>query len=127
MKTFSFQEQVNISKEYEDKLKNKVIKTAYFKRVNGIKSADFTEDFFNHLLAYDRYEFFPNTDLGFFYDVGEIFAHSKGAPSFKGSGLYNYLENNDGFENSLTSVVEGAYKAIHSSKISRKKIRDSKR
>lgn len=83
-----------VNKEYEEKLQNKVIKTAYFKRVNGIKSADFTEDFFIHLLAYDRYEFFPNTDLGFFYDVGEIFAHSKGAPSFKGSGLYNYLENN---------------------------------
>lgn len=85
-----------VNKEYEDKLQNKVIKTAYLKRVNGIKSADFTEDFFIHLLAYDRYEFFPNTDLGFFYDVGEIFAHSKGAPSFKGSGLYNYLENNKG-------------------------------
>jgi len=83
-----------VNKEFEDKLQNKVIQTAYLKRVNGIKSSDFTEDFFIHLLAYDRYEFFPNTDLGFFYDVGEIFAHSKGAPSFKGSGLYNYLENN---------------------------------
>ncbi|MDG2228463.1 MAG: hypothetical protein P8L20_12080 [Flavobacteriales bacterium] len=83
-----------VDEEYQDFLQNSVIKTAYFKRVNGIKSSDFTEDFFIHLLAYDRYEFFPNTDLGFFYDLGEIFAHSKGAPSFKGSGFYHYLDKN---------------------------------
>jgi len=83
-----------VKKKYEDKLSEKVIKTVYNKRMNGIKSVDFTEDFFIHLLAYDRYQFFPNTDLGFFYDVGEILAHSKGFPSLKGSGLYNYLENN---------------------------------
>ena len=84
----------DVKNQYIDLLQDEVIKSAYYKRINGIKSSDFTEDFFIHLLAYNRYEFFPNTDLGFFYDVGEIFAHSKGAPSFKGSGFYHYLENN---------------------------------
>ncbi|WP_341222152.1 hypothetical protein [Polaribacter atrinae] len=73
---------------------NKIIKSAYYKRINGFKSNDFKEEYFIHLLAYDRYEFFPKTDLGFFYDIGEIFAHSKGAPSFKGSNLHTFLENN---------------------------------
>ena len=84
----------NVKNQYIDLLQDEIIKSAYYKRINGIKSADFTEYFFIHLLAYDRYEFFPNSDLGFFYDVGEIFAHSKGAHTFKGSGFYNYLENN---------------------------------
>ncbi len=84
----------NVKNQHIDLLQDEVIKSAYYKRINGIKSSDFTEDFFIHLLVYDRYEFFPNTDIGFFYDVGEIFAHSKGAPSFKGSGFYSYLENN---------------------------------
>jgi hypothetical protein len=84
-----------VDKEYREFLQNTDIKTAYFKRINGIKSSEFKEDFFIHLLAYDRYEFFPNNDLGFFYDVGEIFAHSKGNPSFKGSGFHSYLENNN--------------------------------
>ena len=62
-------------------------------RRNGQKSAEFQESFDVHLLAYDRYEFFPNTDLGYFYDVGEVFAHSMGKPTFKGSGLYHFLES----------------------------------
>ena len=84
----------NVNKEYKDKLPGKVIKNAYLKRVNGIKSAEFEDDFFIHLLVYERYDFFPKTDMGFFYDVGEIFAHSKGKPTFKNSELYNYLERN---------------------------------
>jgi hypothetical protein len=63
-------------------------------RINGKKSNDIIEDFFTHLLVYDRYEFFPNTNLGYFYDIGEVFAHSKGAKTFKGSGLYEFLETN---------------------------------
>jgi len=83
-----------VEDEYKGFLKNEIIKSAYCKRVKGIKSSEFKQDFFIHLLAYDRYEFFPNTDLGFFYDIGEIFAHSKGAPSFKGSGFHSFLEKN---------------------------------
>jgi hypothetical protein len=44
-------------------------------------------------LAYDRYELFPNSDLGYFYDVGEVFAHSMDKPTFKGSGFYHFLES----------------------------------
>jgi len=83
-----------VEDEYKGFLKNEIIKSAYFKRVYGIKSSEFKQDFFIHLLAYDRYEFFPNTDLGFFYDIGEIFAHSKGKNSFKGSGFHSFLEKN---------------------------------
>lgn len=66
-------------------------------RISGKKSHDLKrEDFFTHLLVYDRYKFFPKTNLGYLYDVGEILAHSKGAGErgFKGSGLYNYFEEN---------------------------------
>ena len=68
------------------------IRNVYQTKVNGTRSYDIKDDFLIHLLVYDRYEFFPNTNLGYLYDVGEIFAHSKGAKSFRGSGLYNFLE-----------------------------------
>lgn len=72
---------------------NEIIISGYNKRITGVKSSDFKEDYFIHLLAYDRYEFFPNSDLGYFYDIGEIFAHSKGKPSFKGSSFHFFLED----------------------------------
>ena len=83
-----------VENEYEPLLSNDIIESAYQKRIDSKKSNDFQDNFFIHLLAYDRYEFFPNTDLGYFYDVGEILAHSKGAPSFRGSGFHSFLENN---------------------------------
>ncbi|MBU3823143.1 hypothetical protein KO566_13855 [Flavobacteriaceae bacterium XHP0103] len=94
-----------VENEYEPLLSNDIIESAYQKRIDSKKSNDFQDDFFIHLLAYDRYEFFPNTDLGYFYDVGEIFAHSKGAPSFRGSGFHSFLENNK-HELSKKSLVE---------------------
>lgn len=83
-----------VNSEYEPLLTNELIESSYHKRINAIKSSEFKDDFFIHLLAYDRYEFFPNSDLGYFYDIGEIFAHSKGKTSFKGSSFHSFLENN---------------------------------
>jgi hypothetical protein len=83
-----------VNTEYKPLLKNELIEIAYNKRINVIKSNEFTDDFFIHLLAYDRYEFFPNSELGYFYDIGEIFAHSKGKTSFTGSSFHSFLESN---------------------------------
>lgn len=94
-----------VENKYESLLSNDIIESAYQKRINAIKSNEFQGEFFIHLLAYDRYEFFPNTDLGYFYDVGEVFAHSKGVHSFKGSGFHSFLESNK-HELSDKSIVE---------------------
>jgi len=83
-----------VKSEYEPLLKNELIESSYNKRINAVKSSAFTDDFFIHLLAYDRYEFFPNSELGYFYDIGEIFAHSKGKTSFIGSSFHSFLESN---------------------------------
>src|SRR5690625_1341889 len=83
-----------VKDNFKPLLANELIESAYNKRINTIKSSEFKDDFFIHLLAYDRYDFFPNSDLGYFYDIGEVFAHSKGQPSFKGSGFHSFLENN---------------------------------
>lgn len=73
---------------------DKIITEAYYNKIEGRKSSEFNSDFLVHLLSYDRYEFFPNSDLGYFYDVGEIFAHSKGKRSFFGSSFHTFLEKN---------------------------------
>lgn len=83
-----------VKSEYEPLLTNELVESSYHKRINAIKSSEIKDNFFIHLLAYDRYEFFPNSDLGYFYDIGEIFAHSKGKTSFKGSSFHSFLENN---------------------------------
>lgn len=94
-----------VDTKYTQLLSNELIKTAYKKRIDAKKSNEFQDDFFIHLLVYDRYEFFPNSDLGYFYDVGEIFAHSKGVPSFRGSGFHSFLEENK-HELSDKSLIE---------------------
>ncbi|MFT4757458.1 MAG: hypothetical protein ACI91R_002112 [Vicingaceae bacterium] len=81
-----------VKSDYKPLLPDKLIESAYRKRINAVKSNEFKDDFFVHLLAYDRYEFFPNSDLGYFYDVGEVFAHFKGKPTFKGSNYHSFLE-----------------------------------
>lgn len=83
-----------VKSEYKPLLNNALLETSYYNRINAIKSDDFTDDFFIHLLTYDRYEFFPNSDVGYFYDVGLIYAHSRGASTFKPSAYYQYLEAN---------------------------------
>lgn len=58
--------------------------TKAFKIQNG--------NYWEYLIAYDRFDFFPNTTLGYFYDAGQVFAFSKGLPSFEGSGTHSFLE-----------------------------------
>lgn len=85
----------NLSKvknTFKPLVSDEIITEAYYNKIEGRKSNEFISDFLVHLLSYDRYEFFPNSDLGYFYDVGEIFAHSKGKKSFFGSSFHTFLE-----------------------------------
>lgn len=83
-----------VQEPYKELIDSDKINEVYNYRINGLKSDDFASDYFVHTLVYERYEFFPNSDLGFLYDVGEIFAHSKQKQSFRGSGYYKFLEQN---------------------------------
>lgn len=77
----------------QDFVSKEVITKSYYNKINGRKSEEFKDEFLVHLLSYDRYDFFPNSDLGFYYDIGQIFAHSKGKSSLVGSNFYAFLEN----------------------------------
>lgn len=90
----AFWELSKVQEPFNEMISNNIIKEAYQKRIDGIKSDSFASDFFVHSLVYERYEPFPKSDLGFFYDVGEIFAHSKQKKSFKGSGYHTFIEQN---------------------------------
>lgn len=83
-----------VEEPYTELIDSEKINEVYNYRINGSKSNDFASDYFVHALVYERYEFFPKSDLGFLYDVGEIFAHSKEKQSFKGSSYYTFLEQN---------------------------------
>jgi hypothetical protein len=62
-------------------------------RRNGTKSNKIQNgSYWEHLIAYDRYDAFPNSTLGYFYDAGQVFAYSKGLPTFEGSGIHQFLE-----------------------------------
>ncbi len=50
-------------------------------------------NYWEYLIAYDRYDYFPNSTLGYFYDAGQVFAYSKGLPTFEGSAIHKFLEN----------------------------------
>ena len=69
-----------------------VIVNSYYLRLNEV-NPQIEKSYFTQLLAYERYEFFPNTDLGYFFDAGEVYAHFKGLPTFVGSNFYNYLQS----------------------------------
>lgn len=56
---------------------------------NQIKDGNYWE----YVLAYDRFDYFPNSILGYFYDAGQIFANTKGLPSFEGSVLHKFLQD----------------------------------
>lgn len=112
-------------------ISEEILKKSYSLRMEAKKSNEIQADFFTHLMVYERYEFFPNTDLGYFYDLGEVFAFYKGQNSFKGSNYHSFLEkykielrekkltdiihfiekNNeiDSFKNLLTEVGEKRY------------------
>lgn len=83
-----------IGVEYEKINLNNEIELFIDLKEAGKFSSDISVDYITHLLMYDRYNPFPNTDLGYFYDAGEAFAHSSGVSTFKGSGFYTFLENN---------------------------------
>lgn len=57
-------------------------------KANKIQNGNYWE----YLIAYDRFDYFPNSTLGYFYDAGQVFAFSKGFPTFEGSGIHNFLE-----------------------------------
>lgn len=57
-------------------------------KANKIQKGNYWE----YLIAYDRFDYFPNSTLGYFYDSGQVFAFSKGFPTFEGSGIHNFLE-----------------------------------
>jgi len=62
-------------------------------RKNGIKAFKIIDgNFWSILLAYDRYDYFPNTPIGYFYDAGQVFGFSKNAPTFEGSKLHAFLQ-----------------------------------
>jgi len=73
----------------------------YLNRINGKKSYEIEEDIFVHLLNYERYEMFSKDDIGFLYDLGEIYAHSIQKPSSKPSEYYKYLESTSSKFNEL--------------------------
>jgi hypothetical protein len=49
-------------------------------------------NYWEYVLAYDRFDYFPNSTLGYFFDAGQIFANTKGLPSFEGSVLHKFLQ-----------------------------------
>jgi hypothetical protein len=60
----------------------------YGTKANKIQNGNYWE----YLIAYDRFDYFPNSTLGYFYDAGQVFAYSKGLPTFEGSGIHKFLE-----------------------------------
>ena len=63
-------------------------------RKKGIRASKIENgNYWSILIAYDRFEFFPNETIGYFYDAGQIFAHTKNQPTFEGSGLHSFLNS----------------------------------
>lgn len=63
-------------------------------RKKGTKSEKIHKgSYWEYLIAYERYEYFPNSTLGYFYDSGQVFAFSIGQPTFEGSILHSFLED----------------------------------
>jgi hypothetical protein len=62
-------------------------------RKKGIKANKIEDgNYWEYLIAYDRYDYFPDSTLGYFYDAGQVFAYSKGRETFEGSKLHTFLE-----------------------------------
>jgi len=78
-------------------------------RKNGIKASKIQNgNYWEYLIAYDRFEYFPNSTLGYFYDTGQVFAYSKGYLNFEGSGIHKFLEelNSSNPIIKLTEIIE---------------------
>ena len=69
-------------------------KEALKRKNNGERSHSFQSSFFSHLLVYDRYGFFPSEDIGYLYDIGNIYANMNGLPSIEGKSFHSFLEKN---------------------------------
>lgn len=64
------------------------------RRKKGTKASQIKDgNYWEYVLAYDRFDYFPNSILGYFYDAGQIFANTKGLPSFEGSVLHKFLQD----------------------------------
>jgi hypothetical protein len=64
------------------------------RRKKGTKASQIKDgNYWEYVLAYDRFDYFPNSTLGYFFDAGQIFANSKGLPSFEGSVLHKFLQD----------------------------------
>ncbi|MBP6234881.1 MAG: hypothetical protein KA270_01025 [Saprospiraceae bacterium] len=90
-----------------DLIKNKIGVDHIFKglefRKEGIKAFQTqNQNIWSILIAYDRYEFFPNTTLGYFFDAGQVFAYSKQS-NFENSKLFTLLKSIK--EDSNTAVI----------------------
>ncbi len=62
-------------------------------RKEGVKSFQMPNvSIWSVLIAYDRYEYFPISTLGYFFDAGQVFAYSKQS-NFENSKLYTLLKS----------------------------------
>ncbi len=72
-------------------------------RKEGVKSFQIQNaNIWSILIAYDRYEYFPNSTLGYFFDAGQVFAYSK-LSNFENSKLYTLLKSIK--EDSKTPII----------------------
>lgn len=72
-------------------------------RKEGVKSFQMPNvNIWSILIAYDRYEYFPNSTLGYFFDAGQVFAYSKQS-NFENSKLYTLLKSIK--EDSKTPII----------------------
>lgn len=79
------------------------------KRRKGIKCHEIKGgNYWEYVIAYDRVEYYPNSDLGYFYDASQIFANTKGFPSFEGSKLHKTLEKIkiSSSDNKIKGIIE---------------------
>jgi hypothetical protein len=64
------------------------------RRKKGTKASQIKDgNYWEYVLAYDRFDYFPNSTLGYFFDAGQIFANTIGLPSFEGSVLHKFLQS----------------------------------
>lgn len=72
-------------------------------RKEGVKSFQMPNvNIWSILIAYDRYEYFSNSTLGYFFDAGQVFAYSKQS-NFENSKLYTLLKSIK--EDSKTPII----------------------
>jgi hypothetical protein len=79
--------------DYVKKIGKEHISKGLEHRKNGKKAHEIKDgNYWEYLIVYDQYEFFPKGTLGYFYDAGQLFTYFKGGSEFNRGGLYNCLE-----------------------------------